>query len=194
MVIAGRPNVGKSRLFNALVGFTRAIVDPTPGTTRDVVSVKAVFGGWPVELADTAGLRQSFDLVESIGIERSLREQQQADLVLIVLDQSLPLEAIDNELMASQSVSILVGNKSDQPPAWHAGDLSFRSRAIVTVSAHTGEGLAGLIDAIASRLVPKPPPAGAGVPFRREHVEQLYRIRGSLLSGDRAAAPANSRR
>ncbi len=59
VVIAGRPNVGKSRLFNALVGYTRAIVDPTPGTTRDVVSVRAVFGGWPVNLADTAGLRST---------------------------------------------------------------------------------------------------------------------------------------
>ena len=92
VVIAGRPNVGKSRLFNALVGFARAIVDPAAGTTRDVVSHRAVFGGWPVELADTAGLRESFDPIESIGIERSRHEQQRADLVVLVLDRSVPLQ------------------------------------------------------------------------------------------------------
>ena len=148
VVIAGRPNVGKSRLFNALVGFARAIVDPTPGTTRDVVSVNAVFGGWPVDLADTAGLREAFDPVESIGIERSRREQEQADLILLVLDRSLPLQSIDRELIAANSEAILAVNKSDLPPAWHVGDLSLQSRAIVTVSAETGDGLAALIETI----------------------------------------------
>ena len=100
VVIAGRPNVGKSRLLNALAGFPRAIVDPAPGTTRDVVRFSTSFGGWPVELADTAGLRGTDDAVESLGIERSRREQQQADLVLLVLDRSEPLLAIDRELIA----------------------------------------------------------------------------------------------
>ena len=110
MVIAGRPNVGKSRLFNALVGFARAIVDPTAGTTRDVVSHKAAFKGWPVELADTAGLRESFDPLESIGIERSRREQQQADLVVLVLDRSVPLQPIDRELIVANPAAIAIRN------------------------------------------------------------------------------------
>ena len=187
VVIAGLPNVGKSRLFNALVGFARAIVDPTPGTTRDVVSVKAVFGGWPVNLADTAGVRESFDPVESIGIERSRREQEQADLILLVLDRSVPLQSIDRELIASKFGAILAVNKCDLPAAWHVGDLSLQSRAIVTVSAETGDGLTALVEMIGQRLVPDPPAHGEAVPFRAEQVDQLREIRASLLSGDRAA-------
>jgi tRNA modification GTPase len=186
VVIAGRPNVGKSRLFNALLGFARAIVDPTAGTTRDVVSHRAVFGGWPVELADTAGLRESLDLVESMGIERSRREQQRADLIVLVLDRSVPLQPIDRELIASQPPAIVVANKSDLPPAWHDHDFDLRSRAIVTVSAENGEGLSGLVDAIGFKLVPEPPPQGAAVPFREEQVAQLRQTRMSLLAGDLA--------
>jgi tRNA modification GTPase len=187
VVIAGLPNVGKSRLFNALVGFARAIVDPTPGTTRDVVSVNAVFGGWPVNLADTAGLREAFDQVESIGIERSRREQEQSDLILLVLDRSLPLQPIDRELIAANSGALLAVNKSDLPPAWNVEDLSLQSRSIVTVSAETGDGVTGLIEMISRRLVPEPPGQGDAVPFRIEQVNQLCQIRASLLSGDRAA-------
>lgn len=188
VVIAGRPNVGKSRLFNALVGFARAIVDPTAGTTRDVVSQRVVFGGWPVELADTAGLRESVDLVESLGIERARREQQRADLVVLVLDRSVPLASIDRELIAAHPAAIIVANKSDLHSAWHADDSCFRSRTIVTVSAETGDGVGELVDAITHSLVPKPPPKGAGVPFRRDQMEQLDRIRLSLLAGDPARA------
>ncbi len=71
VVLAGRPNVGKSRLLNVLAGFDRALVDPTPGTTRDVVAVRTAFDGWPVELADTAGLRTSEDAIEETGIARA---------------------------------------------------------------------------------------------------------------------------
>ena len=188
VVIAGRPNVGKSRLFNALVGFARAIVDPTPGTTRDVVSVNAVFGGWPVNLADTAGLREAFDPVESIGVERSRREQEQSDLILLVLDRSLPLQPIDRELIETNSAALLAVNKSDLPPAWNVDDLSLQSRSIVTVSAETGDGLAALIEMISRMLIPEPPAHGEAVPFRIEQVNQLCQIRASLLSGDRAAA------
>ena len=130
-MIGGRPNVGKSRLLNALAGFPRAIVDPAPGTTRDVVRYPTSFGGWPVELADTAGLRGTDDLVESLGIERSRREQHQADLVLLVLDRSEPLQAIDRELIATTQGALLVANKSDLPPAWAAAtrtSTSGRSR------------------------------------------------------------------
>ena len=75
VAIAGRPTWGRAGCSMLLLGLRRAIVDSTPGTTRDVVSQKVVFGGWPVELADTAGLRESDDLVESIGVERSHREE-----------------------------------------------------------------------------------------------------------------------
>ena len=88
VVIAGRPNVGKSRLLNALCGFHRAIVDGAPGTTRDVVAFQTALGGWPVELADTAGLRATANAIEQLGIERTRQELGAADLVLLVLDRS----------------------------------------------------------------------------------------------------------
>ena len=173
------PQCGKSRLFNALVGFARAIVDPPPGTTRDVVSSRAVFGGWPVELADTAGLRETFDPVESIGIERSRREQQQADLVVLVLDRSVPLQPIDHELIAANPAAILAANKSDlRPPGTDRRILrAVESTAIVTVSAENGDGLSNLIDAIGRRLVPEPLPKGGAVPFRRDKWSSSVEIR-----------------
>ncbi|MFI5459357.1 MAG: GTPase [Isosphaerales bacterium] len=188
VVIAGRPNVGKSRLLNALAGFPRAIVDPTPGTTRDVVRSPTSFGGWPVELADTAGLRGTDDVVESLGIERSRREQHQADLVLLVLDRSEPLLAIDRELIETTQGALLVKNKSDLPPAWAAGDAGLDDRAIATVSAERGDGISGLIAAIVERLVPDPPPQGGAVPFRGTQLDVLTQARSCLLANDRAAA------
>jgi tRNA modification GTPase len=188
VAIAGRPNVGKSRLFNALVGFSRAIVDPTPGTTRDVVSFKAAFAGWPVELADTAGLRAAFDPVENIGIERARREQREADLIVLVLDRSTAFQPTDSELIATNRAAILVGNKSDLPPAWHHGDPALHGREIVMLSAEKGEGLEVLIDTIVRRLLPDPPPQGEAVPFRADQVNRLCQIRVSLRGGDRDRA------
>ena len=188
VVIAGRPNVGKSRLFNALVGFARAIVDPTPGTTRDLVSFKTSFAGWPVELVDTAGLRETLDPIETIGIEHSKREQRQSDLILLVLDRSLPLELIDLELVASNPTALLVGNKSDLDPGWNDADWSVHVRNMVIVSAETGEGLTDLIAAIVARLIALPQLPGAAVPFRAAHLSALLEIRASLIAGDRAAA------
>ena len=184
-MIAGRPNVGKSRLFNALVGFARAIVDPTPGTTRDVVSFKTSFAGWPVELVDTAGLRETLDPIETIGIEQSRREQRQADLILLVLDRSLPLELIDLELIATNPTALLVANKSDLDLAWHDADWSVHARNMVIVSAETGDGLTDLIAAIVARLIALPPLPGAAVPFRADQVDALLEIRASLIAGDR---------
>src|SRR5262249_28294725 len=83
--LAGRPNAGKSRLLTALAGYERAIVDPTPGTTRDVVTVRTAFDGWPAELADTAGLRASDEPIEASGIALARARQASADLVLLVL-------------------------------------------------------------------------------------------------------------
>ncbi len=188
VVIAGRPNVGKSRLLNALAGFSRAIVDPAPGTTRDVVSLRTSFGGWPIELADTAGIRPTCDAVENLGIERTRNEQRQADLVLLVLDRSEPLEPIDLELIAATDGALLAANKSDLPPAWPAGPPSLDLRSIVTISAEKGDGIPSLIEAVVKRLVPDPPPPRAAVPFRREQVDALRRVRRCLLAGDRGAA------
>ncbi|MGO9463797.1 MAG: GTPase [Isosphaeraceae bacterium] len=184
VVIAGRPNVGKSRLLNAMAGFTRAIVDPTPGTTRDVVTLSAALGGWPIELADTAGLRAAADPIEAEGIARSRREQAEADLILLVLDRSEPLQPIDRELVPSIGRAILVANKSDLPAAWETVDLRVGTKSVVTVSAERGDGIAELCAEIVRGLVPNAPNPGAGVPFRTSHVEALERARQCLTEGD----------
>jgi tRNA modification GTPase len=188
IVVAGRPNVGKSRLLNALAGYSRAIVDPTPGTTRDVVRLRTALGGWPVEIADTAGLRATDDLVERLGIERARREQHDAALVILVLDRSEPLSTIDRELIDETRGALLVANKSDLPPAWLAGDPRLETPAIATVSAERGDGITSLIAEIVRRLVPDPPPPGGPVPFRAAQLDTLAQARESLLQGDFARA------
>src|SRR5437868_1499521 len=99
LAIVGRPNVGKSSLFNCLVERERAIVTATPGTTRDLVSETVSIGGIPVRLVDTAGIRQALDEAESIGIRKSMEALADADLVLVVLDASQPVLAEDDELL-----------------------------------------------------------------------------------------------
>ncbi len=188
VVIAGRPNVGKSRLLNALSGFSRAIVDQTPGTTRDIVTFQTALGGWPVELADTAGLRGTDDMVEHMGIERSRAELQKADLVLLVLDRSESLRPFDRQLIATTRRALLIANKSDLPPAWVAGDAGLGAAEVVTVSAERGDGMDSLVSAIALELVPDPPAPGGAVPFRGTQVDALRKAHGALLAGEWAAA------
>jgi tRNA modification GTPase len=115
LAIVGRPNVGKSSLFNRLVERERAIVTATPGTTRDLVSETVAIGGIPIQLVDTAGIRQALDEAESIGIRKSMEALADADLVLVVLDLSQPATAEDEELIrqATNRPVIVVENKSD---------------------------------------------------------------------------------
>jgi tRNA modification GTPase len=185
VVLAGRPNVGKSCLLNALAGYDRAIVDPAPGTTRDVVTVRTAFDGWPVELSDTAGLRDAYDPIETAGIALARARQAEADLTLLVLDRSEPLTESDGALRAALSASggLVVASKADLPAAWEPGDAS-----VLTVSALSGDGLDRLAASVAHRLVPDPPPPGAGVPFRPSHVRRLEAARGALRRGDPGAA------
>src|SRR5437899_122993 len=118
LAIVGRPNVGKSSLFNRLVERERAIVTATPGTTRDLVTETVSLGGIPVKLVDTAGIRRALDEAESIGIQKSMEALADADLVLLVLDASQAVSEEDRELLAvsSQRRSLAVANKSDLAP------------------------------------------------------------------------------
>ena len=93
-----------------------------PGTTRDVVAFRTAFGGWPVELADTAGMRATPDEVEHHGVERARQEFQTADLALLVLDRSEYLRPIDLRLIASAAGALVIANKSDLPAAWSFED------------------------------------------------------------------------
>src|ERR1700690_2730745 len=147
LAIVGRPNVGKSSLFNQLVERERAIVTATPGTTRDLVTETVSLGGIPVKLVDTAGIRRALDEAESIGIQKSLEALADADLVLAVHDASQPQTAEDDPLLdqIKNRSAIVVENKSDlrESPAG-AGS---RSHAIPT-SALTGAGIPELRAAI----------------------------------------------
>jgi len=151
LAIVGRPNVGKSSLFNALLEQDRAIVTAIPGTTRDVVSETAAIGGIPVKLYDTAGIRAATEVVESLGIERSFQAMADADLTLVVLDLSLPPAAEDYRLVErarSQGRSLTVGNKCDLAPG------AVPPEGGVVVSAVTGEGIEPLRRAILEAVAP----------------------------------------
>jgi len=146
LAIVGRPNVGKSSLFNRLLEQDRAIVTDIPGTTRDLVSEVAAIHGIPVKFVDTAGIRPGQDVVESLGIERSYQAMADADMTLVVVDLAAPIEAGDLELIErarKQGRFILVGNKSDLPRASKL-ELDF-----LPVSALTGQGIEDLRQAIA---------------------------------------------
>jgi tRNA modification GTPase len=183
VVLAGRPNVGKSRLLNALAGYDRAIVDPTPGTTRDVVTARLALDGWPVELADTAGLRASDDPIEAAGVASARARQGEADLVVLVLDRSEPLTDADRALIETHACALVVANKADLAAAWQPD-----SPEVLTVSAERGDGIGHLASAIARRVVPDPPLPGAGVPFRPAQVRRINEAWQALRVGDLASA------
>jgi tRNA modification GTPase len=144
LAIVGRPNVGKSSLFNQLVERERAIVTATPGTTRDLVSETVAIGGIPVRLVDTAGIRRALDEAESIGIRKSMEALADADLVLVVLDCSQPITEEDTELLeqGAKRAAIVVENKVDLSSS-QTSVLGSQLRRVRT-SATTGEGVAAL--------------------------------------------------
>ncbi len=146
LAIVGRPNVGKSSLFNRLLEQDRAIVTDIPGTTRDLVSETASVEGIPVKFVDTAGIREGQDTVESLGIERSYQAMADADLTLVVLDASVALEAADEALIShAKGKMLVVANKCD---------LAAAQRGL-GVSALTGEGIPELRRAIVDAIAPR---------------------------------------
>jgi tRNA modification GTPase len=188
LAIVGRPNVGKSSLFNALLERDRSIVTDTPGATRDMVSEIAAIGGIPVRLCDTAGIRQTTEHVESLGIERSYQAMSDADLTLVAIDLSSPPEEQDRALVErarSQGRWLLAGNKAD------LGARGLREwPEALAVSALTGEGIPRLREAILEAIAP----AGA---FERDtgfitspRHEGLLRDSAAALEKARAAAEA----
>ena len=176
VAVVGAPNVGKSSLVNALAGYQRSVVAPTPGTTRDVVTTRIALDGWPIELADTAGLRTEAEALEGQGIERARRTAVEADLCLWVLDAAAPPAW---PVADTTNVRMIV-NKVDLPAAWdraRAGDA-------LLVSATTGQGLAALCAALARWLVPEAPLAGSALPFTPRLCDAVEEARNSLTAGE----------
>jgi tRNA modification GTPase len=175
VVLTGRPNVGKSSLINALVGYRRAVVFDEPGTTRDVVTAAAVLDGWPVELSDTAGIREAGDELEAAGIAAARRRLAKADLVVAVFDRSAPWCDADAALLAAHPEAVVVHNKADLP------EIVERTRPPgLIVSAVAKTGIDELIAEIVARLVPNPPKPGDAVPFTRRQVEELQLLTRSV--------------
>src|SRR3989441_7314849 len=145
VAIAGRPNVGKSSVFNALAGASRAIVADVPGTTRDLVTEVIDLDGLRVTLIDTAGLRETLDTVESEGVERARQAQRVSDLTLFVVDRSQPAD-IDPSMQITDNKRLIVANKADLQAAFCAVEAAqvFGPGKVVEVSALTGEGIATL--------------------------------------------------
>jgi tRNA modification GTPase len=189
VVLAGRPNVGKSSLINALLGYERAIVFDTPGTTRDIVSATTACDGWPITLSDTAGWRDEAGEIESQGIAAAKAAASRADLVVIVVDRSQSWSAADEALCAACPAGLLVWNKSDLPAS-----ATTSARPGIHVSAKTGEGLAELLASIGQRLVPNIPPPGVAVPFVPEQLKSLTAASAAAHSNDLDAARQELRR
>ena len=171
VVLAGQPNVGKSSLINALVGYERAIVFDQPGTTRDVVTAVTAIDGWPVELADTAGLRPSDDMLESAGIVRARTQMQAADLLVLVFDLTQPWTADDQALVQQWPKALILFNKCDLPTC----SSTERPTGIV-LSAATQAGVDELLHAISGRFVPNVPLPGKPVPFTDRQVQRLKQM------------------
>ena len=148
--ILGRPNAGKSSLLNALLGYDRAIVTDIPGTTRDTIEEKAVLGGVLLRLFDTAGLRETDDPVERMGVERARNAAGSAELALVVMDGSAPLTPEDDAVLEASRAAghaILLRSKADLPAVWDRDD-------VIAVSSLTGEGLPVLENAVAALYPP----------------------------------------
>jgi tRNA modification GTPase len=191
LAVVGRPNVGKSSLFNALLGRDRSIVARLPGTTRDLVSESSSIGGIPVHLQDTAGIRHSEDPVEKLGIDRSVEAIGDADAVVLVADRArAPSE--EDRRMRERLLGVrgaVALNKSDLPGAWKAEDAVEFARGwpVFEVSALRGAGIGELRAWIVEEMT-------GGVPLGREGVlvTRLRQRRQLEEAAERLGAAAES--
>ncbi len=189
VAIVGRPNAGKSSLFNRLAGAARAIVTEIPGTTRDLLTELVDLDGLAVTLIDTAGLHgAAADAVEEEGIARARSAREVADLVLVVVDRSRPLTSDDHELLVASSPSphLVVANKSDLAAAWPLADAG---GGAIAVSAKDGSGLDDLRRAIAGALAGGERLRDAPAITNARHIDLLARAAATLR---RAAAAADA--
>ena len=181
LVLMGPPNVGKSSLLNALLGSDRAIVSPVPGTTRDTVEESIVLAGFPVRLIDTAGLRPSSDPVEQEGIHRTRTAAEQADLVLALIDRTLPKDPCESEWTRFNGKLLKILTKADLP-----GTYSGEGHP---VSSKTGEGLESLRKTVAQRLAGNLlAPGSEEIAVNARHAEGLQRATEALATASSSLA------
>jgi tRNA modification GTPase len=198
LAIVGRPNVGKSSLFNRLIEREHAIVTSTPGTTRDLVTETVAIGGIPVRLVDTAGIRTAVEEAESIGIRKSMEALADADLVLVVLDASAPLDAVDGELLEQikQRAAIIVHNKIDIAAAVVAESRQGTGRLVsaetqipvVPTSTITGDGIDELRSQILLRVQGEGGGQEAGFLTNVRQQDLVTKTLAALDSADTAVA------
>jgi tRNA modification GTPase len=185
VAIVGTPNAGKSSLFNALLNADRAIVTAIPGTTRDLLTERADIGGLSLSLIDTAGLRETSDVVEQQGVARAKAAVDVADLTIVLLDRSRPLSMDDRELLGltASKPRVVAWNKIDLPPALPLEPLD--PIQAVAISATSGAGLDRLIAAIGEALASRGEGRDSPAITNIRHIGLLERARESL---QRAAA------
>jgi len=172
IVLAGRPNVGKSSLINSLLGYERAIVFETPGTTRDVVTAVTAFEGWAIEFSDTAGQRGTTDTIEEAGVAKARAHCASADVVILVFDATDP-KAYDKQLLAEYPGAMIGWNKVDLLAGRQVPEPGLH------VSAASGQGLDNLAENIAQRIAGVELLPGAAVPFTTSQIHHLQ----ALLAG-----------
>lgn len=196
VVLAGPPNVGKSSLINALVGYHRSIIVDQPGTTRDVLEAQTVIDGWPVRLSDTAGIRDDAECaIESAGIESARRELEDADLILWVEDASVSSDSNGEQAERLRHKPIIhVSNKIDRVSDLANFGVNEGSTMLprVRTSATLGTGIEELRQAISSALVPEVPIAGSPVPITSRQLAWLRRL-SEATGADRESGIKNAK-